>query len=499
MALTDQTITCEQLAGKIRPFMHTQVKTLAAICLGIAIWMYFSDRNGVMPFLVISAGALLPIFAWNAQRSSSLPLGPLIALQSLIIYATPVVTQNPSVFVYSNEEIMRAAVEIFIFCASLAAGWLLAFKNSFRRAPATYLKFKFLNSDQPRKLVNFGVLLISLSVGYHVANMAGWLGLLPSGLYPIIRTMGDSAGMGGGLLSGYFIGLGELRGPRQTLFWIIFLVHCVFTASNYTLFPVTSLIIAVSVGIFLGRGKVPIVLLAVFTMGVGFLNLSKFEMRSAYWLEGTAYAPQELSSLSDRYEEWISRSWGHFTDSDEFKSDREHIASQRISDRINNLVNLLDVQEYVTMDNVPVLGGETYTIIPALLIPRLFWPDKPRTHEGMVLLNVHFGKQTEEESFVTYISWGLLPEAYGNFGPIFGALFCGGVIGLIMGWLESWSRHYPLISLQALIFLSMLVQFGSSFEMVASLWVTSVFQMVLATIGGTFLLVTKTPFARNNS
>lgn len=474
--------------------MRRHVITLIAACAAIAVWMFVSNKDGVLAFAVVSAGALLPILAWNAQPSGSLPLGPLIGLQSLIIYCTPLVAQNPSVFVYPSDEILRAAIEIFIFTASLAGAWLLAFKNSFYRQPATYHKFKFLKSDHPGKLVTFGMLLMVFSVGYHVVNMAGLLVPLPSGVQPILRTIGDSAGMGGGLLCGYFIGLGHMRGVQRMIFWVLFLVHCVFTSSNYTLFPVTALIIAVSVGLFLGRGKIPLLFLIVFTTIIGFFNLSKFEMRKAYWIEGSAYAPQELATLPDRYLEWTERSWGHFTDSDQYKSDRERISSQRIADRINNLVNLLDVQSFVTKDKIPVLGGETYTVIPALLIPRILWPEKPRTHEGMVLLNVHFGKQTLEESFVTYISWGLLPEAYGNFGPFFGALLCGCAMGLAIGWLESWSRYYPLISLQALLYMSLLVQFGSSFEMVASLWITAVFQMMVATIGGTLIFVEKTRF-----
>lgn len=495
----DHTITCEQLADKIRPFMRRHVATLVAACLAIVAWMFFSERSGSLPLVIVAAGSLLPIFAWNAQTSASLPLGPLIGLQSLIIYGTPLVVQNRTVFIYPPDDILRGAIEVFIFLATLTGGWLLAFKNTNDRRPATYLRFRFIGAGHIARLTMFGMLLMGISVAFHVANIAGAFRSMPVGVLPVVRTIGDATGVGGSLLCGYFIGSGVMNGSRTLSFWALFLVHCVFTSSNYTLFPVTALIIAVSIGVFLGRGRVPFVMLAIFTVAIGFFNLSKFEMRKAYWVEGVAYAQQELSILPDRYGEWARRSWEHVFGGDEFKADREGYDGQHVSDRINNLVNLLDVQSYVLHDKVPVLGGETYTIIPALLIPRAFWPDKPRTHEGMVLLNVHYGKQTVEESFYTYISWGLLPEAYGNFGPFWGALLCGGVLGLVIGWLESWSRYYPLISLQALIFMSLLVQFGSSFEMVASLWITSVFQMLVATLGGTLIFVEKAAFPSDES
>jgi len=99
--------------------------------------------------------------------------------------------------------------------------------------------------------------------------------------------------------------------------------------------------------------------LGFFAVVIGFFNLSKFEMRSAHWVKGGAYAQQEISVLPERYAEWARRSLEHFTDGNEFKTDREGNNGQQVSDRINNLVNLLDVQSYVTRDNVPVLGGAT--------------------------------------------------------------------------------------------------------------------------------------------
>lgn len=50
-------------------------------------------------------------------------------------------------------------------------------------------------------------------------------------------------------------------------------------------------------------------------------------------------------------------------------------------------------------------------------------------------------------------------------------------------------RPYPITSLEAFFLLILAVHFSLSFEMVASVWITSVFQMVIA------LLVCVTPFA----
>jgi hypothetical protein len=135
----------------------------------------------------------------------------------------------------------------------------------------------------------------------------------------------------------------------------------------------------------------------------------------------------------------------------------------------------------VVSEHVSPLGGSTYWIIPALLTPRIIWPEKPRTHEGQVMLNVHYGRQTEEETQTTYIAWGLLPEAYGNFGPIFGAVFLGCVLGFFCAWVESFTAFKPLLSVEGMCAFGFLVGIATSFEMVASVLVTSQFQAVVTT------------------
>ncbi len=144
------------------------------------------------------------------------------------------------------------------------------------------------------------------------------------------------------------------------------------------------------------------------------------------------------------------------------------------------------------VDKTPPLGGSTYWIIPELLLPRILWPEKPRTHEGQVILNVHFGRQSRADSLVTYIAWGLLPEAYGNFGSLMGSLLLGASLGVFFSWVESFTAYKPLLSLEGMCAFALLVGLATSFEMVASVLVTSQFQSLVT------IVIACSPFVRRS-
>lgn len=95
------------------------------------------------------------------------------------------------------------------------------------------------------------------------------------------------------------------------------------------------------------------------------------------------------------------------------------------------------------------------------------------------MLNVHFGRQDFNSTLTTYVAWGLLPEAYGNFGPIAGALFIGAVLGLSFAWLENITARKLVVSLEGFIAFDLLINAMNSYEMVASVFVTATFQSVI--------------------
>lgn len=145
-----------------------------------------------------------------------------------------------------------------------------------------------------------------------------------------------------------------------------------------------------------------------------------------------------------------------------------------------------------TPRDVPYLFGGSYAIIPQLLIPRFLNSTKIRSHEGTYLLNIHYGLQTREEAYKTTIGWGLLNEAYANFG-LLGCVGLAVILGAGYGQATRWRMNTPLLSSRSL-FTILLISYASQSEYSAGVYVAAMFQSVvpLVVVSLLFMKVYKT-------
>jgi hypothetical protein len=479
------TITSGELAKLLQPSAGTLLRILLVAFFCLAGWMTIQDTPGLIGFAAILGGALLPMLVWLRHPRPGIPITALMAVQTIFVYGLPIVLKNKALVTYSAGEINRAGLEIGLFGAAMAGGWLLSYHPPRKRARHFY-GIGLTLRDGTARLAKWSLILLGLGFGFTFANSAGLLislfETLPQGSYSLVRAIAEAATVGGTLLGAYCYASDLFKGGQRLAFWLMFWFTFVLQIAGFLLSGAIGITSAVLVGLYFGRRNVPWLLFIVIFAIFSFFNLSKFEMRAKYWDETGEYNPKSLSDIPPVFAEWADTSIAIMTG--EQRDDGFDLQKQRLSDRINNLSILLYVQAEITQGGAHPLNGETYSLIPKLLIPRILWPDKPRSHEGQVLLNVHFGRQTVEQTLVTYIAWGLLAEAYGNFGPIWGALLCGLALGLALGWVEAAVRPYPLASLQAFLILILAVQTVTSFEMVASVWVTSMFQALISIIIG---------------
>lgn len=487
-------ITCEQLALFVQEPLRRRLGLVVGLFLGLVSFLLVIGFPNADALGLIVAGSALPLILWIRQRQPSIPLLCLVALQTLAIFATPILSQNPTIALYPREDVFAAAREVLFFSLALCLGWALGHARAGPAArPRFCWVFKFIRAEKPETLQRGALLLLGSSALYQIGMSEGLLGfihtLLPAGSYSVIRTLFEAATVAGGLIGGYAIGTGSMSGRGKAAYWILITLHFFINSSSILLSSNAGMVAATTLGLFLGARRPPWLFLALVLSTLSLLNLGKFQMRAEYWDEYGQGPSIRIADYPTYYARWVGKSVDLI--GVEREDEDRPAAGQRLTDRLDNLQNLLFAQVAIEHRNIELLGGETYAVIPQLLIPRVFWPGKPRSHEGQIILNVHFGRQRLEDTFTTYIAWGLLAEAYANFGSLFGALFCGAVLGVGVGFAERWIKPYPITSLQAFFFLIVSVNLCLSFEMVASVWITSLFQMVMALVIGVFPLAQK--------
>jgi hypothetical protein len=98
-----------------------------------------------------------------------------------------------------------------------------------------------------------------------------------------------------------------------------------------------------------------------------------------------------------------------------FKTTSQEGEISTVFERGGNLHMLLLVQK-ASPTEVPFQNGITYQHIPRMLIPRFIDDQKGSSHTGNILLSVNYGLILPESVNTVSIAWGIIPEAYANFG-----------------------------------------------------------------------------------
>lgn len=481
----------ETLSKKVSGLYRGGVVAFVAGCVIGGFIVAGSHTSWLLPYLMITVPCVAVLSHWVSFRKLGIPLMPILVGQHALLYALPLVVTNPTLEFVSSSVIHAAGFSSLLFVLAVWMGWVLTVGREGEQIRSRW-NFDFdKGSEGSQRCLVLAFTLLGSSLLFQVAARTGILfDIIPWSFFSIVRTGADAAGALGGLLGGLVIG-GKRRSSGAWIFWILVGSICLLSIADILISAASGIVLAVAVGLALGLRKVPWVFL-VCTFGIiGFLNQGKFDMRSRYWKDSDKGNVTNIgfSDLPNFYSEWIGASLNKFMGEGLPGGGATEDKGQSLLDRVDNFQNLTYVLEVMDRFGMKPLNGETYTLVPKLLIPRIVWPGKPRAHEGQVLLNLHFGRQaSEEETQMTYIAWGLLPEAVGNFGRYLGPLIVGAFIGFIIGWLERVSRGIRVFSVEGIVLFALLLKLAGSYEMVASVLVTSIFQFLVICLAGGFLL-----------
>jgi hypothetical protein len=219
---------------------------------------------------------------------------------------------------------------------------------------------------------------------------------------------------------------------------------------------------------------VPVVAVVLVLPLIALLHNGKTAMRDKYW-EKEKSMPS-LAELPGFFAEWIQ---------DGLDLHQKKGMTGKLIERTSLFQMICLVVNY-TPDRLPYLGGETYGQIPGQFVPHFFWAEKPVAHISTYTLSIYYGLQRPEDTHKTTIAFGLLAEAYANFG-FYGAGLLAAVFAFCLKKYGLWAQQSPILSYAGLM-LILLMAWSFQTELTLSIWLSSLFQATVAVLGTPFVL-----------
>ena len=427
--------------------------------------------------ILITSAALLPMYLWCAGKALGLPIFPLFSITFIWTYALPLISTASGLIVYRPEQHLSASIIIALFLLLSTFIWF-QFVNRPPPIPQSY------RTLPPSKGENFFIGCLGVGLIFSMYGLGGWFAL-DGGTFALIRgaILGVSA-LATFALS-YRLGSRELTKRQSRWFLFIFITSFIVNSIGLLLVGSASMLLIAVAAFSMGRKQVPIKVVIIAVICFTFLHYGKEEMRNKYWFGGQSSIIQPWQYPA-WYAEWAGYSIDYLTNQDRSISAKSR-KKQSLLER-SSVVQLFLLAQDKTPKSLPYLDGATYAIIPELLVPRFLTSSKIASHEGTYLLNIHYGKQTRQDTATTTIGWGLLAESYANFGEL-GCLGLAIFLGMLYWQITKWTINAPLLSDRSLLGIVM-VSFAFQSEFSMGVYVTAVFQSSV-TLGGIVVVLMK--------
>jgi hypothetical protein len=431
------------------------------VCLVATAHPQYSES--LVGAILIIATSWFPALLWIRKKMSGFPIFPVFALTYTWTFGLPLIYEHPIVTLFRADDQLFAAFSVAGFLLIATIVWYFV-REQRTKIPRRCLAMRERGADT----ILLGLLFVS--IGFTAAVNGGWLNT-SSGFYSIFRSIVLALqGLACFALS-YRLGRGELHGPKKIIFKVLMATAVIVSLPPLLMINSMSLVALAAFGYVSGCGKVPWISFTAAIAFFGFLQLGKTEMRDRYWGDADQGPVQPLEYPAF-FKEWLSTSFDQLATPVTRDEDEKHSLVERAS-----LMQLL-LYEQTLSSSVPFMFGETYTIVPELLIPRIFYPGRANTHEGTSRLNIHYGFQTREQTETTTLGFGLLNEAYANFG-LAGMAMLAVALGGFYGWIERWAAVAPLLSARGLFAITV-ASFSFQTEFAAGVYAAALLQATVA-------------------
>jgi hypothetical protein len=443
---------------------------LGSLIVGCA-WLFI--RSPLNDPLLIGAGiaivvlATWPMLEWIRHIRPWFPVFEILMLTTVSFYALPLLAGHPDVLVFSDSVTWQAAASVLIFQSAAIAGFRL---NRWRPNARSWLADPLLD-DRLLKHAQTGLWLNTFYL--LVANFTDLLAGSFEGTYRAIFT-------GIGTVSVFIQfrrwGAGNLTITERIISAANLAAQIVLIFSSLYLIQGMGFFILAIIGYVTASRRMPIVVIVAAVAVTAVLHNGKAAMRAIYWdPEAPAPAPS-LTDLPAFFTQWARFGLA----STEQQEHKHRSLTENLSERAS-LFQMLCLVVSRVPEHQPYLLGQSYIDIPALLIPRFLWPNKPSSLEANVRLALYFGLVDEESAKNVSIAFGPLAESYVNFGLI-GLGLLGAVIGFGYRHVCTLSTGAPQLSAIGL-FVILLTAWSFQSEMVLATWISSLFQAAVVVVG----------------
>jgi hypothetical protein len=415
--------------------------------------------------------ALLPCLLWARRGTAQLPVFEVLMLTTVNTYALPLLNGHAELRIYPPEIVTQCAYVVILFQV-MAICTYVAVRGEPKNTP--FFTEEILGPNLP-KYIGYGLVLSTIYtfVGTYYED------LIPYQISSVARAIFYGIGMVTAFAQARRWGQNLLKIGERTTLAVLLAAQIVMQFSTLFLVGGISIMVLALIGYVSGSRRLPITLTVGLVALVALMHNGKGAMREKYWAENDQRDTVQISQLPAFFAEWIVD--GLLVN----ENDGQNQMAKKLIDR-TSLYQMLCLVVYSSPDRLPFLEGKTYAQIPGQFVPRPLWPEKPLAHISNSTLAIYYGLQNEEDTLKTTIGFGIVPEAYANFG------FLGvGVLGIVIGAcykkIQIATTYSPLLSYAGL-FLIMLLAWSFQAEYAMSIWLSSLFQACVGIIGLPFLL-----------
>lgn len=418
--------------------------------------------------LAILCLGCLPGLLWAKGKSKPFPIFETFMLTTVNAYALPLLSGHQQLGFYHADVITTSALGVLLFQAT-AIGCFLTVHGEPKK---TDFWTKPIVTDKLSRYLSYGMMLTSIYTLFSTFYRDLLFKFLPTETEGVLRAAFFGIGIVATFLAARRWGAGTIKRNDLSFFLVNFVIQFILQCASLFLVGGISMIVLLLLGYVSAARRLPFLALLFVLPLLAILHNGKTALRAKYW--STDATQIGITDLPSFYSEWI-RSGLESHDEDQQKG-----STSKLLER-TSLFHIMCLVVSVCPERQDYLYGDTYKHIPGQFVPRFFWPDKPVGHISTNTLARYFGLQTEEDTKTTTIGFGMLSEAYANFG-FYGLAALGLFIGAVLKKVTYWGSESPLVSYGGLL-LVLLIAWSFQVELTLSIWLSSFFQACVAVLG----------------